>query len=72
MTWDKVFDTRLASVCSMDRTGAAWYWVAGWDARDRIPHKNTCGEPTDSIESDKAQAMAYVRQNLAANQPEGE
>ena len=67
--WLREGDTRLASVRPLDRSGVAWYWVAGWDARDRIPHKNTCGEPTDSLESAKAQAVAYVRQNLAVQQP---
>lgn len=72
--WLRDGETRLASVRPIDRGGQAWYWVAGWDAKDRIPHKNTCGEPTDSVESAKAEAMAYVKHHLAQQptQPTGE
>lgn len=54
-------EKRYAEVSCM-RSGK-WYWVAGWDSG--VPHKNTCGEPTDTADQAKAQAMAYVKSYMA-------
>ena len=42
-----------------------WYWVAGWDSD--VPHKNTCGEPVDTIEEAKEAATKYVKEWLTKN-----
>lgn len=56
-----------AVVYSHNRSHSKWYWVAGWDARDRgVPHKNTCNEPPLSEEGAKAAALAYVAEHLSA------
>lgn len=41
-----------------------WYWVAGWDCRDRVPQYNSCDTPTDSLEDAKGACEAYVRRAL--------
>lgn len=41
-----------------------WFWVAGWGSG--VPHMNTCNTPSSSAEKAKAEAMAYVKQHLAA------
>lgn len=60
--WLRDGDTRLACASPSDRSGSAWYWVAGWDAEEKIPHMNTCGTPVASIKEAKDAAMNYVRQ----------
>jgi hypothetical protein len=68
--WLRDGETRLAHVSALGKRGDQWYWVAGWDA-DRVPHKNTLGDPVNSVAEAKAQAMAYVKLHLkATTQPE--
>ena len=59
-------DVKVATVSAKGRSSAAWYWVAGW-GHPRIPHKNTCAEPTQTEDEAKESAMAYVRACLTAN-----
>ena len=44
--------------------GGGWYWVAGWSSG--VPHMNTSHSPVDTADEAKAQAMAYVKEHLAA------
>ncbi len=53
-------EKRYATV-SADRKGG-WYWVAGWDSD--VPYNNSCNTPVASADEAKAQALAYVKQNM--------
>lgn len=53
-------DVKYASVGQLaDRR---WYYVCGWGSG--IPYINTCNDPSPDEATAKAEAMAYVRENL--------
>lgn len=53
-------EKRFAVVSPTD--GDKWYWVAGWSSG--LPHKNTWQTPVATVEEAKAQAMAYVKEQI--------
>lgn len=59
--WLRDGENRLACVSALSRSADSWYFVAGWDGRDVIPHENTCATPAATIEEAKSLALAYVK-----------
>lgn len=45
------------------RKQKGWYWCASGNG---IDHRNTCDRPVETPEQAKAEAMAYVKAQLAA------
>ena len=62
--WLREDGQRFACVSPIDRSGSAWYWVAGWGSG--VPHKNTCDAPVPTIQEAKEAAAAYVKAEIAA------
>jgi hypothetical protein len=60
--WLRDGDKRFACVSPIDRSGSAWYWVAGWGSG--VPHNNTCDDPVATIEDAKKAAFAYVKAHI--------
>ena len=58
--------TKVAWVAANGRSRASWYWVAGWDMRGKVRHRNTCDQPCASEAEAKTQALEYVRACLLA------
>lgn len=53
------------SALSMRKTGReGWYYVCGWNSG--IEYINTCNDPCPDEKTAKAEAMAYVREQLKA------
>lgn len=59
-------DVKYAQVSALRRgySTVGWYYVCGWDSE--IPHINTCADPVPDEATAKAEAMAYVKENLKA------